>query len=110
MQRKVRWKLIDNQDVVIDKEVIVEINDMKYIYYDDGKHVIDLKNKTYEREIDSFSFRVDFQNNVATFKLESGEVLEVDVKTNYKYTSDFIELRYKLDMDEKIIQMEMVEK
>lgn len=101
---KVDWQLYSENNLIINNQnVEAEFNQNNIVYNDEfGKHIIDRKNKIYERIDNEDYMIINFNKNTITFKF-NGETLEYDITSEYKEGENKISLIYSLGEEEKRI-------
>lgn len=108
IKKLINWSLLNDGEVVIDnKNVVCEYEVDKFIKYldnDNAINVVDLKNKIYFRENNEFIFKIDFNKMLFSYTLKEQNIfIEDKINCQIIINKDFINLKYKIDEEEKII-------
>lgn len=103
---KIDWKLISDDEVIIDekdKEVKFE---QGIIYYEDeyGTHSIDQNRKIYERKGPEDIFKIDFNQSLLFVSFDNYKQ-KYDIITKYEKIDNVIRLTYALGNEKKIIEI-----
>jgi len=73
IKKYINWKLISNNEEVINNEFVeceFEGNILKYYEDKDTKNIVDLNNDVYKRENTEFAFKIDFKNRCFDYILK----------------------------------------
>lgn len=112
IKKFINWKLISNNNEVVNNEFVeceFDNNIIKYLENNNTMNIIDLNKNTYKRENDEFAFEIDFNNRLFNYILKKEELsienasIDADIKKN----DSEILLKYDLgeDIKEIIIQL-----
>ena len=103
---KIDWKLISDDEIIIDeKDKVVKI-EQDIIYYEDeyGMHSIDQNRKIYERKGPEDIFKIDFNQSLLIVSFDNFRQ-KYDIITNYEKIDNVIRLTYALGNEKKIIEI-----
>ena len=109
IKRYINWKLISNDEVILNKyNVECNFNDniITYIEEDNIKNQIDISKKIYKRDTLEFTFIIDFKNKHFKYILKGYDYNIEDTLVNgeFNYNNNEIILIYNIeDEDKKII-------
>ena len=109
---RINWSLLNDNKKVISKENVEcdYIENLQLNYREDNTlNTIDFKNKLYLRENEEFLFKIDFKNKIFKYILKENDiVLENEIECYFEKNDNFIELKYKLDEEEKKIVIQIL--
>ncbi len=103
---KIDWKLISDDEIIIDeKDKVVRI-EQGVIYYEDeyGVHSIDQSRKIYERKGPEDIFKIDFNQSLLIVSFDNFKQ-KYDIISKYEEIDNIIRLTYSLGNDKKIIEI-----
>ena len=108
IKKIINWRLLIDGKVTIDNKFVeceYEVNKfIKYLEEDYSFNIIDLENKLFIRENKEFIFKIDFVKNMFNYILKDNNIeLEDKIICDLKYKGNIIDLKYKLDEEEREI-------
>lgn len=107
IKKYINWKLISNNEVVINNELVeCEFEDSILKYYEDKDtiNIVDLKNDVYIRENSEFTFKIDFKNRCFDYILKKEDLSIKNASLEATIEKDKeIHLKYNLGDDIKEI-------
>ena len=112
IKKIINWMLKDNNEVIINNQAVeCSFSDDIIIYNENSNiNIIDIKNKTYKRENDEFSFTIDFKNKSFKYILKEKDYLIENklTKAVFSQNKNIYNLIYSMDEEEKEIIIELL--
>lgn len=108
IKKLINWSLLNDGKIVINnKNIECEFEVDKFIKYLENKetmNIIDLENKFFSRENNEFIFKIDFNKNTFSYILKENNItVEDKIECKIIEKNNIINLKYKLDEEEKEI-------
>jgi len=107
IKKYINWKLINNNEVIINNENIeceFDNNIIKYIEDKETINLIDLDKEIYIRENNEFIFEIDFKNRLLNYILKENDLSINNASIEASFIKDNpIILKYNLGDEEKEI-------